>query len=135
MSQGFVNPLAIPLPLPVALGGTGLGAVPGADTQVIYNSAGNYAASAGFTFNSGTNSLSLTGTITASNFSGSSSGANTGDQTNISGNAATVTTNANLTGVVTSIGNATSIADDAISASMLAVTPYGMPYIIIRGIY
>jgi hypothetical protein len=33
-------------------------------------------------------------------------GTNTGDQTNISGNAATVTTNANLTGHVTSIGNA-----------------------------
>jgi hypothetical protein len=34
------------------------------------------------------------------------SGTNTGDQTNITGNAATVTTNANLTGVVTSVGNA-----------------------------
>jgi hypothetical protein len=41
--------------------------------------------------------------------SGTSTGSNTGDQTNISGNAATVTTNANLTGVVTSIGNATSL--------------------------
>lgn len=38
------------------------------------------------------------------------SGTNTGDQTNISGNAATVTTNANLTGVITSVGNTTSIA-------------------------
>lgn len=38
--------------------------------------------------------------------SGASSGTNTGDQTNISGNAATVTTNANLTGHVTSTGNA-----------------------------
>lgn len=38
------------------------------------------------------------------------SGTNTGDQTNISGNAATVTTNANLTGPITSVGNATSIA-------------------------
>ena len=41
------------------------------------------------------------GTVT-----GASSGTNTGDQTNISGNAATVTTNANLTGHVTSTGNA-----------------------------
>ena len=40
--------------------------------------------------------------------SGNSTGTNTGDQTNISGNAATVTTNANLTGPVTSVGNATS---------------------------
>ena len=48
-------------------------------------------------------------------FSGTSSGTNTGDQTNISGNAATVTTNANLTGPVTSTGNATAIADGALS--------------------
>ena len=48
------------------------------------------------------------------------SGSNTGDQTNISGNAATVTTNANLTGPVTSVGNATSIANGTISNAMLA---------------
>jgi hypothetical protein len=36
-------------------------------------------------------------------------GTNTGDQTNITGNAATVTTNANLTGPITSVGNATAI--------------------------
>ena len=48
------------------------------------------------------------------------SGTNTGDQTNITGNAATVTTNANLTGPVTSIGNATAIANGAISNAMLA---------------
>ena len=36
------------------------------------------------------------------------------------GNAATVTTNANLTGPVTSVGNATSIANGAISNAMLA---------------
>lgn len=39
---------------------------------------------------------------------------------NTTGNAATVTTNANLTGVVTSVGNATSIADGAIKNAMLA---------------
>jgi len=37
---------------------------------------------------------------------GTATGTNTGDQINITGNAATVTTNANLTGHVTSIGNA-----------------------------
>ena len=37
------------------------------------------------------------------------SGTNTGDQTNITGNAGTVTTNANLTGHVTSSGNATTL--------------------------
>jgi hypothetical protein len=40
----------------------------------------------------------------------------------ITGNAATVTTNANLTGVVTSVGNITSIATGTISNSMLANT-------------
>ena len=38
------------------------------------------------------------------------SGTNSGDQTNILGNAATVTTNANLTGPITSVGNTTSVA-------------------------
>lgn len=52
--------------------------------------------------------LTVNGSATITN--GTHSGTNTGDQTNISGNAATVTTNANLTGVITSVGNATSIA-------------------------
>ncbi len=39
---------------------------------------------------------------------------------NVTGNAATVTTNANLTGVVTSTGNVTSIANGAITNAMLA---------------
>lgn len=39
---------------------------------------------------------------------------------NTTGNAATVTTNANLTGPVTSVGNATAIANGAISNAMLA---------------
>ena len=51
---------------------------------------------------------------------GTHSGTNTGDQTNITGNAATVTTNANLTGPVTSTGNATAIANGAITNAMLA---------------
>ena len=38
----------------------------------------------------------------------------------VSGNAATVTTNANLTGPVTSVGNATAIANGAITNAMLA---------------
>ena len=43
----------------------------------------------------------------------------TGGVTSV-GNAATVVTNANLTGVVTSVGNATSIANSAITNAMLA---------------
>ena len=50
------------------------------------------------------------------------SGTNTGDQTNITGNAGTVTTNANLTGIVTSSGNATAIADGAIAVAKLTGT-------------
>jgi hypothetical protein len=41
------------------------------------------------------------------------SGTNTGDQTNITGNAATVTTNANLTGGVTSVGNSATVVTNA----------------------
>ena len=51
-------------------------------------------------------SVAASGAVSGSNLSGT----NTGDQTNISGNAATVTTNANLTGPITSVGNATSVA-------------------------
>jgi hypothetical protein len=56
-------------------------------------------------------SVAASGTVTGSNLSGT----NTGDQTNISGNAATVTTNANLTGPIASVGNATSITNDAVT--------------------
>lgn len=67
-------------------------------------------------------SVASVGSVSGFNLSGT----NTGDQTNISGNAATatlaatVTTNANLTGPVTSVGNATAIANGAISNAMLA---------------
>lgn len=68
----------------------------------------------------------FTGTIAASNFSGthsgSSSGTNTGDQTNITGNAATVTTNANLTGPITSVGNATSITSQTGTGTTFVVS-------------
>ena len=47
--------------------------------------------------NVGNGNMQIAGTFTASNFSGSSSGTNTGDQTNISGNAGTVTHNASRT--------------------------------------
>jgi len=63
------------------------------------------------------------GTVTGSNFTGKSSGTNTGDQTDISGNAATVTTNANMTGDVTSVGNATTIGANKVTyAKMQAMT-------------
>jgi len=70
-----------------------------------------------------TGSMYVGGLISGSVFYGS--GANligTATSLNIGGNAATVTTNANLTGVVTSVGNATSIANGAITNAMLANT-------------
>lgn len=60
-------------------------------------------------------SLAATGTVTGSNLSGT----NTGDQVNITGNAATVTTNADLTGNVTSVGNTTTIPATSINNSKL----------------
>jgi hypothetical protein len=46
---------------------TGNLTVPGSNTQVIYNANGNAGASAGFTFNSGTNALAVTGNTTSGN--------------------------------------------------------------------
>lgn len=80
----------------------------GADTQVQFNDAGAFGGDAGLTYNKTSNVLTaggfagpLTGDVTG-NVSGSSG--------SCTGNAATVTTNANLTGDVTSSGNATTIA-------------------------
>jgi len=63
---------------------------------------------------SGTNLTfdSDTGILTATRFAGNITG-------NVTGNADTVTTNANLTGDVTSSGNATTIAADAVHATMI----------------
>lgn len=58
----------------------------------------------------------LTVSASAKISNGTHSGTNTGDQTNITGNAGTVTTNANLTGPITSVGNATTIADAELAA-------------------
>ena len=55
---------------------------------------------------------SATGILTATGFAGNITG-------NVTGNADTVTTNANLTGDVTSSGNATTIAADAVHATMI----------------
>lgn len=74
----------------------------------------------GNTFTTGTGTLTLsTFTLTVAG-TASVSGTNTGDQINISGNAATVTTNANLTGNVTSVGNATTIAAGVVTLAMQA---------------
>ena len=62
-----------------------------------------YTFTKGGNFSALTGNISASGTISASNFSGShsgsSSGTNTGDQTNISGNAATATNSSQLNGI------------------------------------
>ena len=65
------------------LGMTRSGGAAGADFVVQWNGARRLSLTNGGNF-------TVTGTISATNFSGSSSGTNTGDQTNISGNAGTV---------------------------------------------
>ena len=52
---------------------TGNLTVPGLNTQVIYNSNGNAGASAGFTFNSASNAMIVTGNISGSRFIGNGS--------------------------------------------------------------
>ena len=105
------NTLNIPNYTLSGLGGTTLAAV-NAQNLSVFATGGAIAPATvnGNTITTGTGTLTLsTFTLTVA-ATASISGTNTGDQTNISGNAATVTTNANLTGVITSVGNATSIA-------------------------
>jgi hypothetical protein len=52
-------------------GGGGNGSPGGANTQVQFNNAGNFGGDAGFTYNSVTNVLSVSGNIIANNFTGS----------------------------------------------------------------
>ena len=69
-------------------------------------------------------SLSVTGQLTSTVATGTAplvvSSTTPVANLNIGGNAATVTTNANLTGPVTSVGNATTITDDAVTTAKIA---------------
>ena len=88
--------------------------VPGANTQLIYNNNGNAGASAGLTFDSSSNALVSTGTVTGSNFltSGliSATGTVTGGQFIGSGNALSNIQGANVSGTVANATFATSAA-------------------------
>jgi hypothetical protein len=68
--------------------------------------------------------ITSTGAISASNFSGTSSGTNTGDQTNISGNAGTVTNGVYTTGNQTIGGTKTFSATTIISLAGFAGIEY-----------
>jgi hypothetical protein len=76
----------------------------------------------GVAYSSG--NTTILGTISASNFSGTSSGTNTGDQTNISGNAGTVTNGVYTTGNQTIGGTKTFSATTIINVAGFA----GMEY-------
>ena len=69
---------------------------------------------------------SNTGVLTATGFAGPVTGA-------LTGNADTVTTNANLTGDVTSSGNATTIATDAVDIAMLSASGTASSTTFLRG--
>ena len=64
------------------------------------------------------------GTLSASNFSGSSSGANTGDQTSVTGNAGTVTNGVYTTGAYSNPSWITSLAYSKISGVPAFITSY-----------
>lgn len=84
---------------------------------------GMFAATPGIDYTDGTSSLA-TGILKSTTGTGNISIAVASDfptlNQNTTGNAATVTTNANLTGPVTSVGNATSVTTNAITNTMLA---------------
>ena len=86
---------------------TGNLAVPGANTQVLYNNQGNVGASAGFTFNAATNAMVVTGNVTGGNILTTGLVSATGNVTGnyIIGNGSQLTsiTGGNVTGQV---GNA-----------------------------
>jgi len=90
------------------------------NTRTIWGQNFNGSANVTGTLALGTSDLTLTGSIGATGARATKVWATDMEVTNaivgsITGNAATVTTNANLTGVVTSVGNATAIADAALS--------------------
>lgn len=60
--------------IPVGGGGGGNGTPGGSNTQVQFNNAGNFGGSSSFTFDTVTNTLAVTGNITAGNISGNISG-------------------------------------------------------------
>jgi hypothetical protein len=69
-------------------------------------------------FSAGTITATLTGNVTGS-LTGNVTGNVTGSSGSCTGNAATVTTNANLTGDVTSVGNATTLTNAPVIAKVL----------------
>jgi len=75
----------------------------------------------------------LTGNVTGNSDTVTTNANLTGGVTSV-GNAATVVTNANLTGPVTSVGNATAIANDAVGSAQIAADAVGTSEIASGGV-
>ena len=106
------------------LGMTRSGGAAGADFVVQWNAARRLSLTSG-------GNLTVTGTISASNFSGSSSGTNTGDQTNISGLAgsetlSTVTGRGASTSTALSINNTLTITSGRVIIRTGGANTYGI---------
>jgi hypothetical protein len=106
----------------VAKGGTGLNNL-GLGLIPFGNGTNALGSSDKLFWNNSTNELNVNGTVKATSFEGSLTGDVTG---NLIGNASSATmassvkTNANLTGDVTSVGNVTTISDNAVTASKIS---------------
>lgn len=116
-ANGFAGSVATATTTPViTLSTTATGVLKGNGTAIS-------AATSGTDYSAGTSALA-TGILKSTTTTGALTIAVAGDfptlNQNTTGNAATVTTNANLTGVVTSVGNATSIGTGAITNTMVA---------------
>lgn len=86
----------------------------------VWTGDGTLEGDAALTFDTTTDTLAttlITATTVTANLVGNVTGNVSGSSGSTTGNAATVTTNANLTGPVTSVGNATAIADGALSTA------------------
>jgi hypothetical protein len=86
--------------------------VPGSNTQVIYNDAGNAGASAGFTFNAASNAMIVTGNVTGGNILTSGQVSATG---NITGANLLVTADAVITGNLTVNGTTTTVNSNTVT--------------------
>ena len=86
--------------------------VPGSNTQVIYNDSGNAGASAGFTFNSASNAMVVTGNVTGGNIRTVGQVSASG---NITGANLSVTADAVITGNLTVNGTTTTINSNTVT--------------------
>ena len=114
-------------------GSAGNGIPGGSDSQIQYNSAGNFAGGAGFTWNNASNLLTVTGNVLSGNVNGNHFGNGFGLSAlvgaNVTGNVASATTAGTVTTAaqpnITSVGTLTSLSVTGnISGSNLIANSY-----------